>query len=86
MRGLRRQHLRSTRKELAGRYYLFLSSHGSFRSYLKVKIEVDSDVYWWCDTGERQSRFHLVAGARLGQAKHELCGKGFGGCARGEAR
>ena len=31
-RGLRRQHLRSTRKEFAGRYYQFLSSHGALGS------------------------------------------------------
>ena len=34
-RGLRRQRLRSTKKELAGRYYLFLSGHGAFGSYPK---------------------------------------------------
>ena len=61
-RGLHRQHLRNTRKELAGRYYQFLSGHGSFGSYLRDKVKkVDSDRCWFCDTGERQSRFHLVA-------------------------
>ena len=23
--------------------------------------KIDADRCWWCDTGERQSRFHLVA-------------------------
>ena len=46
-RGLRRQHLRSTRKELAGRYYQFLSGHGAFGSYLKDKLhKVD-----WTEAG-----------------------------------
>ena len=36
---LRRQHLHSTRKELAGRYYQSLSGYGSFGSYLKDKKE-----------------------------------------------
>ena len=34
-RGLRCQHLRNTKKESAGRYYQFLSGHGSYGSYLK---------------------------------------------------
>ena len=61
-RGLRRQHLRSTRKELAGRYCQFLSGHAAIGSYLLDKIHmIDSDRCWWCDTGESQSRLHLVA-------------------------
>ena len=46
-RGLRRQHLRSTRKELAGRYYQFLSGHESFGPYLKDKAKVGSGVCRW---------------------------------------
>ena len=46
-RGLCRQHLRSTRKELAGRYYQFLSGHESFGSYLKDKAKVGSGVCRW---------------------------------------
>ena len=60
-RGLRRQHLRSTRKELAGRYYQFLAGNGSFGPYPKRMKKVDSDRCRFCNTGERQSRFHLVA-------------------------
>ena len=49
-------------KEFAGRYYQFLSGHESLGSYLKDKLnKVDSDRCWFCDTGERQSRFHPVA-------------------------
>ena len=71
-RGLRRQHLRSVRKELAGRFYQFLSGRAAIGSYLHDKIhKIDSDRCWWCDTGERQSRFRLVARspAFAGQAR-----------------
>ena len=60
-RGLRRQHLSNTKKELAGRYYQFLSGHGAIRSYLKRMKKVDSDRRWFRNTGKRQSRFRLVA-------------------------
>ena len=47
-RGLRRQHLRSVRKELAGRFYQFLSGHATIGSYLRDKIHrIDSDRCWW---------------------------------------
>ena len=71
-RGLRRQHLRRERKELAGRYYQFLSGHAAIGAYLRDKLhKIDSDKCWWCDTGQRQSRFHLVARcpAWAGQAR-----------------
>ena len=74
-RGLRRQHLRNIKKELAGRYYQFPSGHGSFGSYLKRRNKVDSDRCWFCSTGERQSRFHLVARWGHGPARHGSCGK-----------
>jgi hypothetical protein len=51
--GLRRQHLRNTKKDLAGRYYQFLSGHGAFGSYLKKMSKVDTDRCWFCNTGER---------------------------------
>ena len=70
-RGLRRQHLSNTKKELAGRYYQFLSGHGAIRSFLsghgairphlKRMKKVDSDRRWFRNTGKRQSRFRLVA-------------------------
>ena len=53
-RGLHRQHLRSVRKELTGRFYQFLSGHAAIGSYLHDKIhKIDSDKCWWYDTGER---------------------------------
>lgn len=52
-RGLHRQYLRSTRKELDRRYYQFLSGHAAIGSYLHDKLhKSDLDRYWWCDTGK----------------------------------
>ena len=62
----------STRKELAGRNYQFLPGHASIGSYLHDRIrKIESDECWWCDTGQRQSRFHLVVRcpAWAGQAR-----------------
>lgn len=64
-KGLKRKDLRHTRKELAGRYYQFLSGHAATGSYLCDKVRrLDSDECWFCGTGERMSRFHLVARCR----------------------
>ena len=60
-RGLRRQHLRSVRKELVGRFCQSLADHANIGSYLHRVNLIDDDTCWWCDTGERQTRFHLVA-------------------------
>ena len=71
-RGLRRQHLRSVRKEFSGRFYQFLSGRAAIGPYLHDKIhKIDSDRCWWCDTGERQPRSNLVARcpAWAGQAR-----------------
>ena len=57
---------------MAGRYHQFLSGHAAIGSYLKDKIHrADWDRCWFCDTGERQSRSHLVAKcpAWAGQAR-----------------
>ena len=70
-RGLRRKHLRHTRKELASRFYQFLSEHASVGAHLYRFGTIDDDRCWWCNTGERQTRFHLVARcpAWAGQAR-----------------
>ena len=60
-RDLRRRHLRRTRNELAGRPHQFLSDHANIGSYLHGVNLIDDDRCWWCDTGKRQTRFHLVA-------------------------
>ena len=52
-------------------FYQFLSGHANIGSYLHRMELVDDDTCWWCDTGERQTRFHLVAScpAWRGQAR-----------------
>ena len=62
-----RPELRREGEALASRYYHFLSGHASNGSYLcdKIrKIESNSCWPWWCNSGERQSTFHLVARCR----------------------
>ena len=56
-RGLRHQHLRNTRKELASRFHQFLSGHANIGSYLHRAGTINDDRCWHCNTGER----HLVA-------------------------
>ena len=60
-KGLRRKHLRNVRKELAGRSYQFLVGHANIGSHLHRVGLIDDDTCWWCDTEERQTRFHIVA-------------------------
>ena len=60
-RSLRRQHLRNTRKGLAGRSYQFLSGHANIEPYLHRVGTIDDDRFWYCNTGEQQTCFHLVA-------------------------
>ena len=59
--GPRRRQLGGTRKELAGRFYQLLSGHANIGSFLHRVGTVDNDTCWLCDTGQRQTRFHLVA-------------------------
>ena len=53
--------LEGTRKELAGRFYQLLSGHANIGSFLHRIGAVDDNTCWLCDTGQRQTRFHLVA-------------------------
>ena len=50
-----------TRKELAGRLYQLLSGHASIGSFLHRIGSIDDVTCWLCDTGQRQTRFRLVA-------------------------
>ena len=59
--GPRRRQLGGTQKELAGRFYQLLSGHASIGFFLHRRGTVDDDTCWLCDTGQRQTRFHLVA-------------------------
>jgi hypothetical protein len=55
-----RQHLRSERKETAVRYYQLMTGHAAIAPYLKNKVENgDSEEYWSCQSGKKQSREHL---------------------------
>ena len=59
--GPRRRQLGGTRKELAGRFHQLLSGHANIGSFLYRIGTIDDDTCWLCDTGQRQTRFHLVA-------------------------
>ena len=59
--GPRRRQLGGTQKELAGRFYRLLSGHANIGSFLHRIGTVGDDTCWLCDTGQRQTRFHLVA-------------------------
>ena len=62
-RGLRRKHLRRTRKSLAGRYYQLLSRHAAIGTYL-VRIKKTDTSECWYDNGELQSRNRLFTSSR----------------------
>ena len=50
--GPRRRQLGSTRKELAGRFYQFLSGHANIGFFLHRIGNVDDNTCWMCDTGQ----------------------------------
>jgi hypothetical protein len=55
-----RVQLRDVKKEVASRYYQFLTGHALTAPYLKEKHKKqDSDECWWCESGKRQTREHL---------------------------
>ena len=62
--GLRRKHVRRTRKSLAGRCYQPLSGHAAIWTYLMRIKKTDTSDCWWCDSGEQQSRHHLFTRCR----------------------
>ena len=74
-RGLRRKHLQHKRKELAGRFYQFLSGHALVGAHLHRIGTIDDDKCWWCNTGEKQTRFHLVARCLAWEVHVEAGGK-----------
>ena len=59
--GPRRRQLGGMRKELDGRFYQRLSGNGNIGTFLHRIESVDDDTCCLCDTGQRQTRFHLVA-------------------------
>lgn len=63
--GLRlRKGLSKVRKELAGRFYQLLSGHAATAEHLRRVEQTPGDKCWWCGSGERQSRHHLVIKCR----------------------
>jgi hypothetical protein len=55
-----REKLRNEKKEVASRYFQFLTGHALTAPYLKEKLKKrDSDECWWCESGKRQTREHL---------------------------
>ena len=86
-RGLRRQHLRNVRKELAGRFYQFLSGHPAVGSYFHdTVLGVDFDRCWRCNTGERQSRFHTAARLPAWAGQARVTRKRIARCVSGRRR
>ena len=62
--GKLRKALARTRKELAGRFYQLLSGHAVVTEHLVRVGQTQSDSCWWCWSGERQTRFHLLVRCR----------------------
>ena len=48
------------RKRLTGRFYQLLSGHAATTEHLKRVGQASSDRCWWCGSGERQTRYHLL--------------------------
>ena len=67
-RGLRRQHLRSTRKELAGRFYQFLAAHANIGSYLHRVGRIVSQALRRRREGEDGRKVDREGGGRAGPA------------------
>ena len=59
-----RKDLNKTRKELASRYYQLLSGHVAVAEHLKRIGQADSDRCFWCGSGEKQTRYHLMVKCR----------------------
>ena len=55
-----RKDLGKARKELAGRFYQLMSGHAATAEHLKRVGQADSDECFWCGSGERQTRHHLL--------------------------
>ena len=68
-RGRMRSELRAVRKELAGHFYQLQSGHAATAPYLKRIGQVRSDRCWWCNSGQRQSRYHLFFRCRRWRAE-----------------
>ena len=60
-----RKALMGEKKSLASRYYQLLTGHAITAPYMKEKLKkIESDQCWWCDSGKRQTRHHLLCECR----------------------
>ena len=55
-----RKALAVPRKEVASRFYQLLSGYAAVAEHLLRVGQVSSDLCFWCGTGERQRRHHLL--------------------------
>ena len=62
--GKLRKGLAKVRKELAGRFHQLLSGHAAIAEHLVRAGQAPSDRCWWCESGERQTRFHIFVRCR----------------------
>ena len=62
--GKLRKGLARVRKELAERIYQLLSGHAATAERLVRVGQIPSDRCRWCGSGERQTRYHLLARCR----------------------
>ena len=55
-----RKDLNKVPKELASRFYQLLSGHAATAEHLMRVGQAESDKCFWCGSGERQTRYHLL--------------------------
>lgn len=66
-----RKELRHGQKTIAGRYYQRLTGHAAAGGYLCNNLA--SDKCWWCNSGEKQSRYHLCVQCEAWKRQINLC-------------
>ena len=62
--GKMRKALNRVRKEIASRYYQLLSGHAAVAEHLLRVGQAPNDRCFWCGSGERQMRYHLLVKCR----------------------
>ena len=63
--GRMRKALGRARKELEGRFYQLLSGHAAVGERLRRVGQTTSDLFWWCGSGESQTRYHLFVKCQM---------------------
>ena len=59
-----RKALGRVRKEIASRYYQLLSGHAAVGEHLMRVGQAPNNLCFWCGSGEKQSRHHLLVKCR----------------------